>query len=137
MNTNIKFDTIDDLFAAAQAEEHAWVDDNFTKMVINQLPASPNRVDTKGISLDVVATLIGGIIALVFVDFNAVINRIWGQGVDASGQLLSTWVVASTETASLVPMSSPLLMTSIALVVIAASAIAAWVMVEKPSWIRG
>ena len=136
MNNMQKFDSIDDLFAAARLDEPTLRDDNFTKLVINQLPAAPRRIDTRGISFDMIAALIGGVLAFMLVDFNAIVRRIWGQGIDASDQLLNTWNVASSSSAVLASTSSPLIMAGVAISVVVISSVAAWALVEKPNWIR-
>ncbi len=59
---------LDALFAENREHQLSLVDDNFTKIVINRLPASPKRSTSRPLLFDAVGLIIGLMAAYVFFD---------------------------------------------------------------------
>ena len=129
------FESIDDLFAAARQQETALADDNFTKLVMNQLPAAPRRINRQRLSLDIIATVMAGLAALYIVDFKAIVANLFQGSVSASVAVVDATVLSGSGLITLVS-SFPFLTWGLAMMAISLLSLIAWTLVEKPAWLR-
>ena len=129
------FESIDDLFAAARQQETALADDNFTKLVMNQLPAAPRRINRQRLSLDIIATVMAGLAALYIVDFKAIVANLFQGSVSASVDVVDATVLSGSGLITLVS-SFPFLTWGLAMMAISLLSLIAWTLVEKPAWLR-
>lgn len=63
-----EFADLDALFSQTRAHEPRFVDDNFTKVTVNRLPAKPKRNQPRSTLFDFVGLLLGVVAAYWFFD---------------------------------------------------------------------
>jgi hypothetical protein len=74
------FRQLDELFSSVRSAQPVLTDDNFTKVVLNSVPAEPkrdllgNRVARSGISFDLLGLFIGVICVYMFVEMRTVLE---------------------------------------------------------------
>ncbi|HAU67997.1 MAG TPA: hypothetical protein DCW52_06320 [Gammaproteobacteria bacterium] len=129
------FAELDLLFASARGSDESLRDDNFTKMVVNELPANPERIDKTSLSFDLIGTVIGGLLAFFLIDFKSLFAILWNQGVSSStevtGQLLNSVSAVSSVASAPGGFSVSIGTIMIAGLVTTVASLAAWLMVEK------
>jgi len=69
---------LDALFSNARenAVELELVDDNFTKLVVNSLPAKPARRDRKSLPFDLLGMILGLVMAYLYFDVSLLLSDI-------------------------------------------------------------
>ena len=73
-------DALDALFRSARDSEPVLRDENFSKMVLNSLPANPqrhllaNRASRSGISFDLIGLFVGVLCAYMFVEMRTILS---------------------------------------------------------------
>lgn len=73
-------DSLGPLFSVAQDSQPEFVDQNFTKMVMNSLPSNPRRgvfaknTNRSGVSFDLLGLFIGVVCAYMFVEMRTVLE---------------------------------------------------------------
>lgn len=129
VNNANQFDSIDDLFAAARDSEREIVDDNFTKLVINQLPVAPRRINSTRWSLDLFATLVAVAVAMMFFDARTMFAQLFNQSSATASEVMKTAIGSGADIITLFG-SQPLLMSVISASVITTVSLIAWFAVE-------
>lgn len=126
-----EFAQLDALFDTARAAEPEFLDDNFTKSVINQLPTAPNRIDKKGLSFDLIALVLGVLAAALVVDINALTSYAAKavSAIQVGIMNIISYADFGVSVVSLIPFG---LVGLFAVLVTAVSAIGAWLLVERP-----
>ncbi len=129
------FAELEQLFATARVSAPELNDANFTKMVMNSLPAHTERINTARLRYDLLGTIAGGLMALLLVDFRSLFALVWQQGITTSTALTGQVVesVALVNSASVASESIVISLSTIigALVIASAASLLAWFAVEK------
>lgn len=71
-----EFSDLDALFSSARDAEGTWVDENFTKVVINSLPAKPHRTKSRSIAFDLIGLMVGIVAAYWFFDLSQLVQNL-------------------------------------------------------------
>ena len=79
MNESAASSLLDQLFATGRTDASKDLrldDDNFTKLVINRLPAKPSRVRAKKYYPDLIGLILGLVATFLVIDPSQIINKI-------------------------------------------------------------